>query len=71
MRHNRREQQETTLTIADVCGAVERRLVSSLRQGDDFVLRLADLRRIQVQHDDLLEELFQHEVATLDVSRTA
>lgn len=73
MRRNRQEQHEKTLTVADLSQAIERRRLPYMRQGDKYVLRQADVRRLRAQHDYTLDG--QPEIlpgrSTLEVGRLA
>lgn len=50
MRDNRREYHNPTLSYADICQAIERRRVMFNRAGDDYILRVSDLRLLQSRY---------------------
>lgn len=80
MRQDRvhREQYEKALTLADLCQGIERRIVPSVRDGDEYVVRVADVRRLREMHalherlqDDGLETTPGCETSSLEVGRPA
>ena len=73
MRRDRHERHEKTLTVADLSQAIEQRRLPYMRQGDKYVLRQVDVRRLGAQHNQTLggqqEILPGH--STLEVGRSA
>lgn len=72
MRHyktDERQHQGKSVTLADLAKAIDRRRVPFSRQGDEYVVRQADVRRIR-SHDESLSEILRDR-ATLDVGRSA
>ncbi|MGE5334950.1 MAG: hypothetical protein ACM3N4_09655 [Nitrososphaerota archaeon] len=73
--HNRdeRQHQGKSVTLADLARAIDRRRVPFSREGDEYVVRQADVRRIR-SHDDSLSEIRPDRATlqeTLDVGRSA
>jgi hypothetical protein len=73
MRRDRQARPEKTLTVADLSQAIEQRRLPYLRQGDKYVLRQVDVRRLGAQHDQTLDGQpeIQPERSTLEVGRSA
>ena len=73
MRRDRHERHEKTLTVADLSQAIEQRRLPYMRQGDKYVLRQVDVRRLHAQHGYTLDG--QQEIlpghSTLEVGRSA
>ena len=73
MRRDRLSRPENTLTVADLSQAIEQRRLPYMRQGDKYVLRQVDVRRLGAQHDYTLDS--QQEIlpghSTLEVGRSA
>lgn len=64
-----RQRQEKSVTVADLARAIDRRQLPFSRQGDEYVVRQADVRRIRSRDESLSETL--RDRATLDVGRSA
>jgi hypothetical protein len=73
-----RERREKALTLADLCQGIERRLLPARRQGNDYIVRIADARRLR-ESLARLEQGLEHDVeiapdgesSTLEVGRPA
>lgn len=78
-RHERvnRERDEKALTIGELCQVIAQRRIPSLRQGDEYIVRVADVRGLSalrerlVDEDDDLEMAPDHEPSSLEVGRPA
>lgn len=46
-RRMNRERQEKALTLADLCQGIERQQLQARRDGDEYVVRTADARRLR------------------------
>lgn len=72
--HDRINQRhyEKTLTMGNLCQAIAQRRIPALRDGDDYIVRVADARALgeALLHDDL-EMAPDNDRSSLEVGRLA
>lgn len=77
--HDRINQQryEKTLTMGDLCQAIAQRRIPAQRDGDDYIMRVADVRAVweRLLRDDLerdeLEIAPDNDTSSLEMGRLA
>ena len=72
--HDRINQQhyEKTLTMGDLCQAIAQRRIPAQRDGDDYIVRVADVRAVweRLLRDDL-EIAPDNDTSSLEMGRLA
>lgn len=69
----RREESEKALSLADLAQAIERQQIPALRDGDEYVLRASDVRKLSARAARQPEEMPSRETQreTLEMGRSA
>lgn len=69
----RREESEKALSLADLAQAIERQQIPALRDGDEYVLRASDVRKLRARavHEPETMPSRETQRETLEMGRSA